>query len=237
MANVLAIAQDACKLMGRAASAAVPSAIFGSSETFARELAGVANEAATYIMKQHDWRLLTTLKTQAGDGSDTSFPLPSDYDRMPVKAAMFRASTTRPMVPINDLDTWQFNRLQSLSNPTGEWILLGGELQIYPAMASTDSAKYYYISNKFATAVDAVTTKAAFSVDTDTFRLGDRLLKLGIIWRWRALKGLEYAEDMENFEIALAQEIARDKGSRRIAIGQARMPSGVSQAYPGTIDA
>lgn len=237
MATVLATIQDACKLMGRAATAAVPSAVFASADTFARELAGVSNEAATYIMKQHDWRLLTTLKTQAGDGSDTSFPLPSDYDRMPVKAAVFRASTTRPMVGIQDLDTWQFNRLQSLSNPTGEWILLGGELQIYPALASTDSAKFYYISNKFATAVDAVTTKAAFTVDTDTFRLGDRLLKLAIIWRWRALKGLDYAEDMQNFEIAFAQEIARDKGARRIVIGKARIPDGVQLAYPGTIDA
>lgn len=232
MASILEICQDSSELMGLGS----PTAIYTSTDKYSTELSQIANEAATYIMKQHDWRLLTTLKTQAGDGTTTDFSLPSDYDRMPVKAQIFRASTKRPMVQILDLDTWLENRLVSISSLEGEWIILGGNLVTYPVMASTDSAKFYYISNKYA-ANSGGTAQAAFTSDADTFRLDDRLLKLAIIWRWRFMKGLEYADDMQNFEIAFAQEIARDKGSRILKIGRHRLLDGVSWAYPGVISA
>lgn len=230
--TVLAACQKASQLMGLTA----PSQVYGSTSRYEVELQAVANEAARAITAEHDWRKLTTLKTQAGDGSTTSFSLPSDYDRMPMKAKIFLTSTTEPMRQIIDLDEWMHNRLQSLTANPGEWIILGGYLQIYPIMASTNSAKYYYQSNKRVVAEDGTSTKVAFTLDTDSFRLDENMLALEIIWRWRAMKGLEYGEDMQNAGIAKAQQIARDKGSRMLAIGQPRIYGDVP-TYPGTLSA
>lgn len=230
--TVLSACQTASRLMGLSA----PTQVYGSTSRYEIELQAIANEAAKSIAKSHDWRKFTTLKTQAGDGSDTSFALPSDYDRMPVKAAVWLTSSEEPMLAITDLDQWLRNRLENFTPTTGEWIILGGELQIYPAMASTDSAKFYYQSNKIVMAEDA-STKTEFTVDTDSFRLDERMLALEIIWRWRSMKGLEYAEDMQNAEIAKSQEIARDKGSRILSIGRVRMPDDAAHAYPFTLSA
>ena len=65
--------------------------------------------------------------------------------------------------------------------------------------------------------------------------LPERLLTLGLIWRWRAQKRQEYAEDLRNYEIALSEEIGRDKGSQIIAVGAARWPGRVGTSYPGPL--
>jgi len=230
--TVLSACDQASKLMGFGAL----STLIANTNPFAVELAALCNEAGPYIAKAHDWRKLMLLKTQAGDGSDTEFDLPTDYDRMPVKANIFLTSTSFPLTSIDDLDVWQDHRLRTFGTVGGEWIILGGSLLIYPAMASTDSAKYYYLSNKIVLAVDGTTTKTTFTVDTDTFRLPERLLTLALIWRWRAMKGYDYAEDMQNFEIAMAQEVARDKGSRILKIGQGRFTGDAALAFPGTVN-
>lgn len=228
--TVLTACSDASKLMGFGAM----SAVFTSADPFAAELSAIANEAAQDIGKAHDWHKLLVLNAQAGDGSATAFDLPSDYDRMPVKAAVFLTSTTRPMTRIDDLDVWMDHRLQSLGDPLGEWMLLGGQINIYPAMPSGVSAKFYYISNQVA-ADSGGTAKAAFTADSDVFRLPERLLKLALIWRWRQMKGYDYAEDLQSYEVALAREIKNDKGSRIVAVGQARISGDVATAFPGNI--
>jgi hypothetical protein len=46
---------------------------------------------------------------------------------------------------------------------------------------------------------------------------------------------MEYAEDLQNYEIALSQEIARDRGARIISVGPQRYSGNVSMPYPGQL--
>lgn len=57
------------------------------------------------------------------------------------------------------------------------------------------------------------TLTGAFTADDNEFLLDDRLLTLGLIWRWKAQKGLDYSEDLQTYEIALAQAQVRDRGN------------------------
>lgn len=232
--TVLTACQSAAKLLKPAQT--VPAVIFSSTETFAVELAALVNESAQAIFKAHDWRGLILLNTQAGDGSATAFDMPADYDRMPVKSSVFLTSTQRPMSKIDDLDVWLERTLSGISGVGGEWTLLGSQINIRPAMASTDSARFYYLSNLIVTAEDD-TTKSEFTLDTDSFRLPERLLMLDLVWRWRQRKGLDYAEDMQNFEIAKAEAVNRDKGARMLRFGLRRTRGDAAPAYPWTIDA
>jgi hypothetical protein len=100
-------------------------------------------------------------------------------------------------------------------------------------MGSSEIAKFYYVSNEIIT--NGTANKTEFSADADVFKLSERLLTLGIIWRWRAQKRLEFAEDLANYQTALNEEIGRDKGSRIIAVGRARVPFGAEMAFPGII--
>lgn len=226
--TILASCQSAAAtLLGRQ-----PSSFFGVSVgTDETEIASLANETAIAIMKAHDWQKLKTLKTHTGNGSATSFVLPTDFDRMLKKGNVHSSLyKTAYFSPVDDEDEWLYLQDTLATATPGFWIILGGAFQIFPAMASTETARYYYISNLIFSG-----TKTQATADADTFALPERLITLGTIWRWRSKKGLEYAEDMQNFNIALAEEISRDKGSRIITVGRARIPDGVQVAYPGNI--
>jgi hypothetical protein len=211
-----------------------PTSIFSSTDTFEMELAELANETATTIAKGHDWQALTKLATNTGDGSTVAFDLPTDYDRMTkdgnVHSHLYQTALFRR---VKDLDEWIYlNDLLATATP-GNWIILGAQMQILPAMASNETARFYYVSNKIVNA--AGTPQTSFTADTDAFILPERLITLGLIWRWRSQKRMEYAEDMQNYELALSEEISRDKGARILTSGRQRYPANLNYAYPGRL--
>ena len=144
------------------------------------------------------------------------------------------ASLETPLSPIPDIDRWLGLDVQSFDFVVNAWIIFGGQFHIKPALASGVTAKHYYQSNLIVAADDA-STKTSFTVDTDTFRLDERLLKLGIVARWREVKGLPYAEEMDRFEDFKSKLMSSDKGSRIIRVGRARRPRGTNEAYPQSI--
>lgn len=208
-----------------------PSSIFSTTDQFAKELRLQANRSAVAIAKAYDWQALTALKTMTGDGTTTSFPLPADYDRMPLKANVLTSQYIAGLRKVQDLDEWLNLQLRPVVALPGSWIILNGAMQILPAVATGVTANFYYIKNTIVTGA-ASAAQTAFLADADTFNLSERLLTLGIVWRWRASKKLEYAEDMANFETALAEEITRDKGSRVLTVGRQRISVGAEIAHP-----
>lgn len=198
-----------------------PTTLFSTADQFALELASLADETAASIAKANDWRALTRLNTITGTGSDIGFSLPADYDRMPLKANVYSSRSDMALGQPEDLDQWLEWLDDGIIGYPGYWLILGGQMQILPVLSSGETVKFYYQSNQIVSG-----NKTGFTADSDTFLLSERLLTLGIIWRWRAMKGLEYAEDQRNYEIAFGEEAGRDRGSKILKFGRARMGIG-----------
>lgn len=213
-----------------------PATFFSSTDKFAMEICDLANEVVSDIVKAHEWRNLISLQVMTGDGATVGFDLPSDYDRMPIKAAVYRPQWNMwHYEAARDLDQWR-DLINGEPTPSpGYWFILNGQMQFQPPL--TDAAQFYYIGSN-AVADTGGAPKAAFTADNDTVRFvqnagqGERLITLGLIWRWRAQKRLEYAEDMSSYEILLSQLTGTDRGSRIFAEGRAHMPGDVRSAYP-----
>lgn len=230
--TVLAAAQAAgIVLLGRK-----PGSLF-STDQFGLELGQLATEAAAAIVEYYDWQKLKKLATYTGDGSTLAFNLPTDYGRMLKKGAVHsKLWQTLTFSKARDEDEWLLLQDINLAGTPGVWIMLGGQIQFYPAMPTTETARHYYISNKFVGTGDGQPgSKTAFTADGDNFVLSERLLKLSLIWRWRQTKRLEYSEDMTNYEIALAEEVAKDRGSKVLIVGPQRYQADVVAPYPGTL--
>jgi hypothetical protein len=116
------------------------------------------------------------------------------------------------------LDNWQDLNALLPAIPPGYWIILENQMNFLPTVSVGNDARYYYVSNQWARSASG-SPKALFDRDDDTFVLDDRLLTLALIWRWKSMKGLDYAEDIKNSDIALSQAMSRDKGSRTIRKG------------------
>lgn len=228
--TVLSAAQSALiRLVGRK-----PSTVFSSTEQTVVEVADLVTEVATDIMKSHDWQALTKFHTINGDGVTAAFDKPDDYDRMALAQGISdNQSWFWGYSQVPDLTLWtQIKNGFYLGVATpGWWMLLGNQFQFLPAPGADAVASFPYISSHFARSGTGV-SKAEFGNDDDTFVLEDRLLTLGLIWRWRAQKRLEYSEDLQTYEIALSQAQARDGGSRVIRNNGSRLPSGTVLAWP-----
>ena len=221
---------DAIKAAVLRAEGATIQEAFSSSDQVAVEMADLANEVASDIASSHDWRALTKIHSLAG-GSET-YPLPADYDRMVLASEIDdSASWLWGYQPFDSVNDWM--RYKSGTYPIlspGGWIILGGEMHFYPA--ARDQAQFPYISNRWARS-EAGTPKASFTADDDEFVLSERLMTLGLIWRWKAQKGLEYAEDMATYELALAQAQTRDRGAHVLRSNRPINYRGAGLAYTG----
>ena len=218
-----------------------PTSVFSptTGAAFAAELLLAAQETAeSLVEEEHDWRALTQMATCQGDGTTTVFPL-SDvapgYNRVikdgKVHSLRFKNATFRWA---KDLDEWLFIKDNLLVGSPGNVVILNNAIQIFPAMPASDTGRFFYISNLYAISADG-TSQAFFQADNDTFALDEKLLRLGIVWRWRSSKRMEYAEDLKNYEIAKDSAIGFDKGNQMIVVGRERVRHGQQIAYPAML--
>lgn len=226
--TALSIVQDAATKLG----VAQPSVLFGSTDRTAIELREALIEAADKVLHAHAWQRLLTIQTNIGDGTTTDFSLPPDYLRMPKNAEMWSSRLQAPLAHISPED-WLRLDVRDYEVSIGVWTIFGGDIVYKPALASTETTRFWYISNKVV-ANDTSGTKAQFTADDDTFLLDDRVLELVLVWQFRTQKGLDYAEDMATAEIALARMIERDKGARILTQTSRRSVCG-KLAWPGVL--
>jgi hypothetical protein len=231
MSFLTAAQSAAIRLIGKK-----PTTFFSSQNTFELEITDLANEIAADLVKYADWRSLVTLQTMPGNGVTVGFDLPADYDRMPFAQEVARANWyTWGYVDTPDLNFWR-DLINGLASPSpGYWIILDGQMQFQPPISAGTTAQYYYISRNIVLDADGVTRKAAFTADGDSLRLNERLLTLALIWRWRAQKRLEYAEDLQNYEILAAQESGADRGAHILSAGNRRLSWDSQWAYPRSL--
>lgn len=227
MAILQAMQSAALRLISRK-----PAGFFGASGTFEQELCDWVNEVAQDIAKYQDWQALQKTFTVTGNGSATEFDLPADYDRMNLDAAV---QDLRNWVwgyfAFSDINSFLFEEARGFTPYPGGWIIYGNKLRFSPAPPSS-GATFPYIGNSLAQASDG-TPKVQFTADTDTFALPERLLTLGLVWRWRENKKLDASGDQEAFIKALDEYAAKDRGSRIIRFGGPIRRPNTSLAYAG----
>jgi hypothetical protein len=101
---------------------------------------------------------------------------------------------------------------------------------IAPAMGAGQTAYFTYLDRN-CIALGSGGFGNEFQSDNGQFRLDERLLKLGMIWQWKADKGGAYAEDMGTYQDALNSVAGRDSPAP-IILGRRAMSASVSVAYP-----
>lgn len=212
-----------------------PSVFFSSTNTLENELTELVNDVAQDIARSHDWRVLTKQFEMTGTGEAVSFALPSDYSRMPIKTSLTVGDGFANIyTPINDLDVWASRNTPAGFIAGGNWIMLGGEMHITPAVPLGTKARYFYISSNVARTANGATQKR-FTGDDDVFLLDEDLLTLGLIWRYRHQKRLDYTDDQALFEKRFSEIAGKDKGSHLLVTGRATSSLNVSTAYAGTL--
>ena len=228
MTALSAFQSAATRLIGRR-----PTTLFSSTEQFQVEMVDLITEVAKSIADNHDWNALTKVHTITGDGVETTFPLPSDYDRMLLDGSIYDATNwawgyQRIVRP----DEFLYLQVRDFSIITpGYWSMLGNEFQFLPAPGDQSQAKFLYVTKNIVRDENG-NLKEGFTADSDTFVLDERLLTLGLVWRWREQKKMDYGADQANFEKLFSDLSGRDGGSKPIRTPSRLMGFRGTPAYP-----
>lgn len=234
--SVLSVVKDVCMAVG----VNPPTSLFATSvqPRTQAELLSLANEIAQRLSYDtREWTVLKKLATFAGDGVATAFEMPVDYQRMMLTSQVRKASAPRtPLRFVADTDEWMTRRLEGAADaPQGEWTLLGTQMLISPVLAAGDTVHFVYLDKNCIKLSPAPPVGSPYSPvfmnDDDTLRVHERLLKLGMIWQWKANKGSPYAEDLGTFGDAMQMAMGADKPAP-IIVDRQPISAAVQVAYP-----
>jgi hypothetical protein len=229
--SILDVVKGAATVLGMD----VPTLVYGATTREMVEMQELANVMASEIVDAYDWQKLLILKTFTGDGSTADFNLPSDYERMQQTSSLWSSRWLWATNHLTSPDQWIELQVTPIATVNGYWIIFGDQFHQWPVMATSETVKFFYVSNQLVSASDA-SLKPMFTEDADTFRLSERLLKLAIIYRWKQHKGLAYQQALDDFETLKLRLLDKDPGSKPVVSGQPPLSwRGRGVAWPGTV--
>jgi hypothetical protein len=227
--TVLAVVQQACV---ESLGLKKPDGLFsGDDSRELQELQYIVQNASREICREYDWQALKQIETITGDGSASSYNLPTNYLRMVSDAKLWSNRLSAPLRHVVSSDEWLGLSIQGDLPTFGAWSMRNSVIHFIPAPADGELIKFFYIDNR--RVIDRLgVQKVGFDEDEDTFQLDEYLLKLCLIWKWKEYKGLAYAEAQETYARELERQIAKDGGGKKIIVGTVRMPGGYDTSYP-----
>jgi hypothetical protein len=151
--------------------------------------------------------------------------IPTDFDRF-IDDTFYNRTLTREVNGPLSAQEWAFNKSVVGTTIIEAFRRRGNSILITPTPSTGITYAYEYVSLNWCQSAVAV-AQSAWAADTDTGILDEELIKLGIIWRFRSAKGLDYSESFRTYEAQLAQAIGRDGGKRTLHIGS---PSDINKA-------
>ncbi len=221
--NLLQIIQAASNELG----IQEPSAVIGSQDQQVKQLLALVNREGSELAARGNgqnggWPQLRKEYSFALVNGTDNYALPSDWLYFINGTVWDRTTRWQLLGPLSPQE-WQV--VKSGISPFGpryRFRLMANRIYFDPTPTNTDTVVLEYISNAWCTDVSGTTYKTACSVDTDVPLLPDDAFVLGLKWRFRSAKGLDYDEEYEQYKAVVDRELARAGMARTLNMGTRR---------------
>jgi hypothetical protein len=215
--SLLTIVQAAADIIG------LPrlSAVVGSIDPNARALLQFANMEGADLASEWDWERLRKVQTFAATAAMIQpGALPPDFDRM-VPDTFFNRGNGRPVYGPVSSRHWNAHNAHLATIVYDAYRIEGGNIELIPTPVAGVTYAFEYVSANWCSNSDGSAEYNEWQADTDLPLLDARIVLFGVIWRFKQAKGLDYAEDMRNYERAKIKAMASDgsKGTVYLARG------------------
>lgn len=158
----------------------------------------------------------SSASTAVAFGQDT-YALPSDIDHLVPQAVWDRSFRWQLLGPLSPQE-WQV--LKSGISPTGprrRYRIMAGSFVVDPVPSDQSTIAFEYYSVNWCQSVAQVGQRA-WTRDTDTYLLDDDTMVLGIIWRLRRAKGLDYETEKKEWQDLVDVVLSRQAGARSLPL-------------------
>ena len=211
--SCLTIVQNACSIIGIPS----PSAIVTSQDDAIRQLLALLNKEGKELEQcaENGWQALTleaTFTTLAATSQGSLNTIAPNY-KFILNDTIWNATQRRRIIGLSP-QQWKTRQGLFPQGAFNEYRIQRNNINFIPAPAAGQTCYFEYVTKAWVTDSTGVTSKLTFTADTDVSLLDENLLELGLIWRWKHAKGLDYAEDfntyMRNVDMAIASDVPRE---------------------------
>ncbi|VVE00673.1 hypothetical protein PIN31115_02087 [Pandoraea iniqua] len=228
MSNCLSVIQDICQRI----NLPTPSTAAQSSDPQITQINALAAKEGEWQVSEYDWQALLLEATFVTVGVETQVAnITATFPgfKAILNDVMWNRDLRRPVFGPMTPQRWEQLKAMVMQGPWNQFQIRGNAILFIPVPAVGQNIWFQYKSTCWAqSATGAPQTR--FLLDTDTLLLDEATFKLGIEWRWKKAKGLDYAQDFVDYEAMLATSKARDGSKDVINMGDVKY-----DIYPGIL--
>lgn len=216
----LQIIQTACRRIG----ISPPNAAVTSTDKQIIQLLALCEEEGQEEVERYDWQTLqseATFTTVAAQIQTTIAAVTTGFKSI-VNDTIWNRTQRRPVYGPRSQQSWQQAKAMQLTGPFNTYRIMNDTIHFYPNPTAGQSCFFEYITKNWIS-TSTGTTSSIWVTDTDTPKLDDQIVTLGTIWRWKAAKGLDYAEDFAKYERRITDLMAKDGAKSRLDMSGASM--------------
>ena len=200
-----------------------PSAIIGSTDDQNKQILSLANREGTELAGMAGgfggWQNLYTEYTFSTVNGQADYALPADLEYFAQRTFWDGSKRWELLGPIAAQEKQLLRYGFVASGPRRKFYIKANKLYIDPVPeADGETIAFDYYSKNWVLDADGTTTKARFTLDTDTIKLDEDCFIMGLKWRFLRAKGLDYTQEQADYTLAVNQKIARDCGQPDLSI-------------------
>ena len=213
--SALTICQRALKEIGEFE---VPTSFVGNANLTAVQMLALVDRSGRTLARNHQWQRLTkedTFTTTATEEQSSVLNADFWYFR---SMTWWDRNNQWPLAGPATAAQWQaFKGSQIQITAPYVFRQRGNAILLYPVPTAGLTIAYEYQSKYWVdTNADGAGDAAQFAADTNTALIDEDLITLDVIWRFKKAKGLPYAEEMAEFEMARAMLFGRDADKKSV---------------------
>ena len=205
--TLLQIVQSATKRIGLQ----TPSSAIASTDPTILQLVALCEEEGQEQATSMQWESLqyeAQFTTVALENQGALKTIAPGFDYV-LNNAMWNRTLRRPVYGPNTPQEWQQSKAMQLNGPWNSYRIRGDAIYFYPAPPAGQQIDFEYYSKNWVYPVTGITSPI-WTADSDQPLVNDQLMILGLVWRWREAKGLDFSGDFQKYEKRKADAFARD---------------------------
>lgn len=211
--NAIQIIQTACKRLGLTP----PSSAVTSTDNAILQLVALCEEEGQESSSRYPWEVLqteATFTTVAAELQGAMSTIAPGWNYI-TNDTMWNRSLRRPVYGPKSQQDWQQVKAMQLNGPFNSYRIKSDNVYFYPAPSAGQTVALEYQSKQWVTK-SVGGTATTFASDLDTPLIDDQLITLGLIWRWRQAKGLDFSADFSKYEKRFIELSSRDASKPRL---------------------
>lgn len=194
-----------------------PTAAIGNTDENVIRLVELANQEGDDLSNIYRWQRLcneATFTSVATESQGSILTLAGTDFNYLANDTVWDRTQNRPVIPVTDVE-WQRMKASSVTGPYYNFRIRGNLFVVLPTPSAGHTIAFEWYSKNWCSGSAG---QSAWALDTDVGVLDEDVMKLGILWRWKAVQGLDYAEDFQTYQLRVQNNAARDGAKRKLSL-------------------